>query len=121
MVTQVTQNYTPRRGDIIWMNFNPTRGHEQKGKRPALVLSSEPYNTKSGMMVTCPITSQDKKSPFGVFFENRTVSGFVITNQVTSVDWVERKVRFIDTASPSIVQEVVGKIELLIGDEKEVA
>jgi len=43
----VTQGYTPQRGDIIWMNFNPTRGHEQKGKRPHLILSPEPYNTKS--------------------------------------------------------------------------
>ncbi|MBI3420913.1 MAG: type II toxin-antitoxin system PemK/MazF family toxin [Candidatus Sungbacteria bacterium] len=58
--------YIPERGDIVWINFNPTRGHEQVHKRPALVLSPKPYNEKRGMLVACPITSKVKNYPFEV-------------------------------------------------------
>ena len=108
------QKYIPDQGDIIWINFNPIRGHEQKGKRPALVISPKSYNFKSGLALVCPITSQGKDYPFDVFCESRSISGFVMTDHIRSVDWAERKVRFADTASSNTLREVVDKIKLII-------
>jgi mRNA interferase MazF len=60
------KNYVPDRGDIVWLNFNPRVGHEQSGKRPALVISPKEYNEKVGLALFCPITSKEKGYPFEI-------------------------------------------------------
>ena len=106
-------SYIPDRGDIVWINFNPTRGHEQKGKRPALVISPKLYNGKTGLMLVCPITSKAKGYPFevAVFVEKKP--SVALIDQIRSVDWMERKVKKIEKANPvafSQAQELLKKI-----------
>jgi mRNA interferase MazF len=78
--------YIPERGDVVWLTFNPRSGHEQAGRRPALVLSPRSYNGKLGLPLLCPITNQVKGYPFEVALPDRlAVSGVVLTHQVKSL------------------------------------
>jgi mRNA interferase MazF len=106
--------YIPEQGDIVWVDFNPTRGHEQKGKRPAFVVSRRMYNEKSGLTLLCPITSQEKGYPFEVRVNNDKITGVVLSDQLRSVDWKERKAAFIVKSGMVVVSEVLAKIMALV-------
>ena len=98
--------YIPRRGDAIWLNFNPQSGHEQAGRRPALVLSPEEYNRKTGLAIFCPITSQVKGYPFEVKLPaGLPVNGVVLADQVKSLDWQVRDAALIKKLPMQIVNE----------------
>ncbi len=99
-------NYTPGRGDIIWIDFNPTRGHEQSSRRPALVISPKVYNAKVGLALVCPITSKIKDYPFEVRFSLNGTEGAILVDQIKSIDWKERHVQFCEKCDDEIVQEV---------------
>jgi len=107
--------YTPERGDIIWLTFGKTKGHEQSGRRPALVLSTSDYEQSSGLAVVCPITSVIKPYPFRVEFQGEQVFGAIIADQVQSVAWQERRAEYIESASDAVRLEVIKKIVTLIG------
>ncbi len=108
--------YCPRQGDIVWLSFDPQTGHEQAGHRPALVLSPERYNRKVGLALLCPITAQIKGYPFEVAVpEGLEVSGVILADQVKSLDWKARKTRFGCRLPPAAFQEVVAKLESLLG------
>ena len=78
---------TPRRGDLIWLSFTPRTEQEQAGRRPALDLSPEPYNSKTGLALVCPITSKAKGYPFEVLLPDQgAVQGVVLTDQLRSLD-----------------------------------
>lgn len=114
-MVKARSTYRPRRGDIVWVSFNPRTGHEQAGKRPALVLSPEAYNSKVGLALLCPITSQTKEYPFEATLPpGLEVSGVVLADQVKSLDWRARKVKFICRAPDKVVREVIGKLGALI-------
>ncbi len=83
--------YVPKRGDLLWLDFTPHSGHEQAGRRPALVLSPRFYNRKTDLMLCCPITSQVKGYPFEVSVSSTTISGVILADQIKSVDWVARR------------------------------
>lgn len=101
--------YVPRRGDAVWLNFNPQSGHEQAGRRPALVLSPEEYNRKTGLAIFCPITSQVKGYPFEVKLPTGLpVNGVVVADQIKSLDWQVREAALIKKLPPQIVNEVTG-------------
>lgn len=101
--------YVPRRGDAVWLNFNPQSGHEQAGRRPALVLSPEEYNRKTGLAIFCPITSQVKGYPFEVKLPTGLpVNGVVLADQIKSLDWQVREAALIKKLPPQIVNEVTG-------------
>jgi mRNA interferase MazF len=106
--------YIPEQGDIVWVDFNPTRGHEQKGKRPAFVVSRRAYNEKSGLALLCPITSQEKGYPFEVRINNDKITGVVLSDQLRSVDWKERMVAFIAKSKTATVSDVLAKILTLV-------
>jgi len=73
---------TPKRGDVVWLSFNPQAGHEQAGRRPAVVLSPEAYNARTGLALFCPVTSQVKGYPFEVAIpDNERVSGVILADQ----------------------------------------
>ena len=80
----------PASGDVVWFEFNPQAGHEQAEKRPALVLSRQEYNQKTGLAVFCPITSKAKGYPFGVEVSGSKVSGVVLADHVKNLDWKAR-------------------------------
>lgn len=101
--------YVPRRGDAVWLNFNPQSGHEQAGRRPALVLSPEEYNRKTGLAIFCPITSQVKSYPFEVKLPTGLpVNGVVLADQIKSLDWQVREAALIKKLPPQIVNKVTG-------------
>ena len=81
----------PGRGDVVWLDFTPQRGHEQAGRRPALVLSPRAYNDKVGLAIVCPITGQKKGYPFEVDIpDGHSVAGVILADQVKSLDWRAR-------------------------------
>jgi mRNA interferase MazF len=114
----VTHHYIPAQGDIVWLQFNPQAGHEEAGRRPALVISPKEYNRKVGLALFCPVTSQVKGYPFEVLLPSGlTVSGAVLSDQVKSLDWRVRKAKRLCTAPEEVVEEVLGKILALIRKE----
>lgn len=114
--TKYDPKYIPERGDIVWMNFNPTKGHEQSGWRPALVISSYKYNSKSLMAIVCPITSQNKDYPFKIEYIGEKASGFILSDQIKNIDWKERKVVYLVKADEITIKNVVDKIKLILGN-----
>ena len=107
-------NYIPNRGDVVWLNFTPQAGHEQMGTRPALVLSPEKYNKKTGLAVCCPITSNVKGYPFEVNISGKKINGVILSDHLKNLDWKVRKAKFIEKASKEVVQECSMKISALI-------
>ncbi len=109
------KGYVPDRGDIVWLDFNPQAGHEQTGRRPALVVSPQSYNGKVGLALMCPITSKMKGYPFEVSLPPTVgVAGVVLADQVKSLDWQVRKAEFVCKVPPEVTQEVLAKIRVLI-------
>lgn len=111
----VKRSYVPGNGEIVWLTFNPQAGHEQAGRRPALVLSPRSYNRKTGLALFCPITSRAKGYPFEVALPAAgTVTGVVLADQIKSLDWRSRRVRFESKAPSRVVSEVFGKLGVLL-------
>jgi len=109
--------YVPRRGDLVWLSFSPQAGHEQAGHRPALVVSPESYNRRTGLALFCPITSRIRGFPFEVRLNHAAVGGVVLCDQLRSLDWRERDAKFIAQAAPEALEEVIAKILPLIEEE----
>ena len=106
--------FVPNRGDVVWLDFSPQAGHEQAGRRPALVLSQMPYNGKIGLAVVCPITSRVKGYPFEVPIPpGYAVSGVVLSDQVRSVDWQARNAQWLCSLPSLTVTEVFRNIAKL--------
>ena len=112
----VKRTYIPNRGDVVWLDFNPIRGHEQSGRRPALVVSSEKYNAKSGLALVCPITSQVKGYPFEVEFKTKNVQGVILADQIRGIDWKQRGAEKIGTASEAAITEVQNYVKKLVSE-----
>jgi mRNA interferase MazF len=110
----VEKEYSPEKGDIVWIDFNPQLGHEQKGRRPALVISHKKYNEKVGLALFCPITSKNKPYPFNVSIAQTKIQGTILSDQVKSLDWTCRNIEFIEKIGQSTLEEVIEKILVLI-------
>jgi mRNA interferase MazF len=108
------RSYVPDAGDIVWITFNPPAGHEQAGHRPAVVLSPAAYNTKTSLMLCCPMTSQLKGYPFEVVVAGPVPSA-VLADQVKSLDWRKRRAKRKGTIAASELAEVRAKLRALIG------
>ncbi len=108
--------YIPDSGDIVWLTFNPQAGHEQAGRRPALVLSPTAYNGKVGLAVMCPVTNQAKNYPFEVQIPQGGggVTGVILSDQVKSLDWRTRQAEFICRVPDDVLQDVVRKFMTLL-------
>ena len=104
----------PERGDLIKMDFDNTAGHEQAGFRRALVISPVSYNKRVGLAIVCSITNQKKGYPFEVEVPaGLKVTGVILSDQVRTIDWVERNVQIVDHAPPECVAEVQEKLSKL--------
>ncbi len=107
--------YCPERGDLIWIDFNPQKGHEQKGRRPALVISPAKYNCKVGLAVLLPITRTIKNYPFKLALpEGSQVEGVIITDQIKSLDWRSRNAEFIDKLPEPLLRDAINMFSTLI-------
>ena len=109
------REHVPGRGDVVWITLNPQAGHEQAGRRPAVVLSPLAYNERVGLAVLCPITSQEKGYPFEVKIpQGLAVTGVVLADQVKSLDWRVREAERICTLPPDVMAEILGKLGTLL-------
>ena len=107
--------YIPKRGDFIRLNFNPQAGHEQKGARPALVVSHSIFNKKMGFVFVCPISNTKRKNPFYVAIpKGKKVTGVIMADQLRSLDYKYRKAALISKCSEDLLQEVLMRINPII-------
>lgn len=105
----------PHRGDVVSLSFDPQRGREQSGKRPALVLSPHAYNAKVGLAIVCPITKHAKGYPFEVAIPaGMKTKGVILADHLKSLDWQARGAKIIERVPPSVLAAVLGKVELLL-------
>jgi mRNA interferase MazF len=112
----VTRAYVPDAGDLVWLTFDPQAGHEQRGRRPALILSPRSYNAKARLVIACPITSQMKGYPFEVPLPSGgTIGGVVLADHVKNLDWQARRVQFAERAPSEVVTDVRERLRVLLG------
>jgi mRNA interferase MazF len=107
--------YVPDRGDLVWLEFDPQKGHEQAGHRPAVVLSPRAYNHKAALALFCPITSRIKSYPFEVVLpDGLPIQGAVLCDQVKSLEWSARRAEFAGKLPKLFVEDVLAKVVTLL-------
>jgi mRNA interferase MazF len=107
--------YIPQKGEFVTVTFDPQSGHEQKGRRPALVVSNTLFNRHTGLAIVCPLTNTDREFPFHVaVVDDPEVTGFVMVEQVKSIDFTARKVKRIGKASERLLEEVLSILDACI-------
>jgi mRNA interferase MazF len=112
----VTTIYVPEKGHFIWLNFSPHDGHEQAGRRPALVLSPRSFNNGRGLAMVCPITNTVRNSPFEVRLpQGMTPQGVILCDQVRTLDWRARNAQYIGVATAQHVNAAVAKVAAILG------
>jgi mRNA interferase MazF len=108
-------SYIPQKGDFVVLTFDPQSGHEQKGRRPAIVISNALFNQHTGLAIVCPITNTNRNFPFHVEVPKvSSLSGFIMVEQVKSVDFKQRKIKFIEKASCETIDAVLGILDACI-------
>jgi mRNA interferase MazF len=109
------RRYVPKKGDFIAVTFDPQSGHEQRGRRPALVVSNTLFNEHTGLAMVCPLTTRDRIFPFHVaIHDHPEVTGFVMVEQVKSIDYHARKAHRIGIASEAVLEEVLSILDACI-------
>jgi mRNA interferase MazF len=109
-------DYVPDSGDLIWLTFDPQAGHEQAGRRPALVLSPKVYNRKSGLALVCPMTNEAKGYPFEVTVPGgHGVTGVILADHVRSLDWKARRAAELGPCPIEVLNEVLARLAPLLG------
>ena len=112
----MTRSYIPDAGDLIWLTFDPQAGREQAGRRPALVLSPAAYNEKTSLALVCPISSRVKGYPFEVLLpEGLAISGVVLSDNLKSLDWTQRRAEFVARVPAEVISEVLARLAPLLG------
>jgi mRNA interferase MazF len=107
--------YIPQKGDFVAVAFDPQSGHEQRGRRPALVVSDTLFNRHTGLAIVCPLTNTDRRFPFHVAFEDDSgIAGFVMVEQVKSIDFTTRKAKRMGKASEKLLEEVLSILDACI-------
>ena len=106
--------YIPQKGDLVILSFDPSAGHEQQGRRPALVISNETFNKHVGLTMVCPITNSDRNFPFHVAVKSENITGFIMTEQFKSIDYRARKVKFVAKVNDDVLENVMGILESVI-------
>ena len=107
--------YIPRKGDFIAVTLDPQSGHEQRGRRPALVISNDLFNKHTGLCIACPITNTRHDYPFHVSIpDGQDVTGFVMVEQVKSIDFRSRKGKRIGSAPEQVLQEALSLLDACI-------
>ncbi len=110
------RKYIPKRGDIVWTNFDPAAGHEQMGKRPAIVLSPAPFNKKIKLAMVAPITSRVRGHGFEVPLNGKKVKGVVLCQQVKMIDFSARGIQFAEKAMAVATSDVLAKVRAIVSE-----
>ena len=109
-------SYCPEAGDFIWIDLDPAAGHEQSGRRPAIVLSPRSYNAAAGLCVICPITSRVRNYPFeAILPDDGNVRGVVLADQPRSISWEQRPIKHAGRAPDALLTEVRERLAALLG------
>ena len=112
--------HVPHRGDVVWINFDPQAGHEQGGRRPAIVLSPRSYNKATGLALFCPVTSRAKNYPLEVPLPaGAPVAGVVLVDQLRNLDWHSRQASFIGVLDEETLVEIMEKLRPLVALDDE--
>ena len=107
--------YVPEKGDFVTLSFDPQSGHEQKGRRPALVISNFLFNKATGLAIVCPITNTNRRVPFHLPMPaSSSLTGFVMVEQVKSVDFNTRSAKFVEKASAQIIEDALAIVDVCI-------
>ncbi len=110
----VKKNYIPNKGDLVILTFDPQAGHEQKGRRPALVVSNQKFNKAVGFALVCPITNTNRNFPFHIEVGGSQITGYILTEQVKSIDYEARGMKFVELLDTDKLDDVMGIIEAIL-------
>lgn len=111
----MVKSYIPKQGDIVFLDFNPTKGHEQQGFRPAIIISNDIFNINTKMVIVCPITSNEKEFPTHYKLENtKKVKGSVLCEHIRSIDYEVRKLKFVEKSSTNDFENIKNLLEACI-------
>ena len=112
--------YIPKQGDIAALSFDPQSGHEQAGRQPALVISKDAFNEATGMVMCCPLTKTNRNFPFHVAVtQSSSLTGFVMCEQLKSLDYKSRKITFIEKASKNLLSEVLAIVDACLFERSD--
>ena len=106
--------YIPEQGDIVALNFDPQSGHEQKGRRPAIIISNKIFNQHLGLAFACPITNTKRDFPFHIEVKSENITGFIMGEQMKSIDYNSRNIKFIEKANQKTINKILGIIDSII-------
>lgn len=110
----MVEQYVPEKGDLVILIFDPQVGHEQKGRRPALIISNKSFNKALGLAIACPITNTNRDFPFHVKVDTENLTGFIMTEQIKSIDFNARKVKFVESLDEETLNKVLGITQSII-------
>jgi len=110
----MVEKYIPQKGDLVLLNFDPQAGHEQKGRRPALIVSNSSFNKKLKLTIVCPITNTDRDFPFHVKLHAKNLTGYIMTEQIKSIDYNARKIKFVEKVDKQTLNKVLGITKSII-------
>jgi len=108
--------YIPDQGDIVTLNFDPQSGHEQKGRRPAIIMSNKIFNQHLGLAFACPITNTKRDFPFHIAVESENITGYIMAEQMKSIDYKSRSIKFIEKANAQMVNDILSIIDSILDD-----
>ena len=108
--------YIPEQGDIVVLNFDPQSGHEQKGRRPAIIVSNKVFNQHLGLAFACPITNTKRDFPFHVPVKSENITGYIMAEQMKSIDYNSRSIKFIEKADEETMGHILGIIDSILDD-----
>ena len=111
----MVKRYIPDQGDIVYLDFDPQAGREHKGRRPALIVSKSPFNKRAGLVFVCPVTNTQRPYPTHVALPaGRKVKGFVMAEQMKSLDFGKRKIDFVEKADHDVLDDVLAIIDAIL-------
>ena len=111
----VKEHYIPKQGDLVILTFDPQAGHEQRGRRPALIISNYLFNKHTGMAIACPITNTNREFPFHVALgDDCSLSGYIMVEQVKSIDFKSRKIQFVEPVFQSTLDDILGILDACV-------
>lgn len=109
------KSYIPQKGDFIILTFDPQSGHEQKGRRPAIVVSNYLFNKHTGFAIVCPLTNTFRNIPFHVEIPTHSsLSGHIMVEQIKSVDYISRQAQFVEKAEMDVINEVLAILDACV-------
>jgi len=106
--------YIPEQGDIVALSFDPQSGHEQKGRRPAIIVSNKIFNQHLGLAFACPITNTKRDFPFHIEVKSNNITGYIMAEQMKSIDYNSRNIKFIEKANQQTINQTLGIIDSII-------